>query len=193
MIEQIYRDLHINSLCPQYSNSSIKNAILSSMTNSEIMDIIYWLNNCIKHELFLLKKELRMYKKRDSKKLLRAISQDKQDTYLKIIKSLQWTLDIRNPYCSKKSIDLDSLKSFDIIELICSLSNIDIPHTRSNIRCILPQHKDNTASMHIYNKTNTFYCQWCHRGGTTIDFIKHFFSLETNWEAIKKLNLLINK
>jgi hypothetical protein len=38
-------------------------------------------------------------------------------------------------------------------------------------RCKFPDHKDKTASFHIYPITNTFYCFGCHHGGTLIDFL----------------------
>lgn len=40
-------------------------------------------------------------------------------------------------------------------------------------RCHLPGHKDKTSSCKIYPQTNTFYCFWCHRWGTLIDFVKY--------------------
>lgn len=39
----------------------------------------------------------------------------------------------------------------------------------SNIKC--PFHNDWTASLHVYERTNTFKCFWCQAGGTSIDFI----------------------
>ena len=39
----------------------------------------------------------------------------------------------------------------------------------SNIKC--PFHNDSTASMHVYEQTNTFKCFWCQAGWTAIDFI----------------------
>ena len=40
-------------------------------------------------------------------------------------------------------------------------------------RCKLPDHKDRTASFHVYPHTNTFYCFWCHAGWSIIDFLMH--------------------
>ena len=42
---------------------------------------------------------------------------------------------------------------------------------RDGCRCQFPDHKDKTASFHIYPNTNTFYCFGCHHGGTLIDFL----------------------
>lgn len=39
----------------------------------------------------------------------------------------------------------------------------------ANIKC--PFHDDWTASLHVYEKTNSFKCFWCNAWGTAIDFI----------------------
>ncbi len=38
-------------------------------------------------------------------------------------------------------------------------------------RCQFPDHKDKTASFHVYPITNTFYCFGCHAGWSLIDFL----------------------
>lgn len=38
-------------------------------------------------------------------------------------------------------------------------------------RCQFPDHKDKTASFHVYPNTNTFYCFGCHAWGSLIDFL----------------------
>lgn len=55
---------------------------------------------------------------------------------------------------------------------------------RWSCKCQLPGHNDSTASFHIYEHTNTFYCFGCARGGTLIDFLKHNNKIEVK-DAIK--------
>ena len=50
-----------------------------------------------------------------------------------------------------------------------------------------PFHKDKTASLKVYTKTQTFQCFSCNRGGDFVTFVSRMFGLK-NYEALKKID-----
>ncbi len=161
---------------------SIKQSLLSVMTDSEIAEIIWdkrreW--GFIESE----KKTRIKWERWDRRKLIEFIFLNKQEEINKLIKSLQYVLKSRTTQWWSW-IDLEKAKeSISIVEVIEVVAGIKIKNVNKLIRC--PLHEDSTASFKIYKHTNTFYCQWCHKGGKSIDFIKHFYNCTTR-EAIQK-------
>lgn len=65
-------------------------------------------------------------------------------------------------------------KMISIVDVIQSMTRMNINWTNKNYRCPLPDHrKDNTPSFHIYPHTWTFKCFWCGKWGSVIDFIMY--------------------
>lgn len=86
----------------------------------------------------------------------------------------------------RDQVNIDSLKqNISILDLIEYTWWWKI-NPRNLIKCPFPSHDDSTPSLKVYVHTNTFYCQWCKRWWSTIDFIKGMYSCDTR-EAIKKL------
>jgi len=167
----------------------IKQQVLSVMQDSEIAIIIWdkrkeW--GWVEWEKKLAMKWYRW----DNRKIIELLYLDEQNLLNKTIKELQYVLKSRTVWTSN-DISLEDLKeNVSIVEVIETLSWIRISNTRKLIRC--PLHKDNTASLKIYTKTNSFFCQWCHKWWSPIDFIKHFHNTTTR-EAILKLTNFYNK
>lgn len=44
---------------------------------------------------------------------------------------------------------------------------------RNSCACKLPWHKDHTPSFHVYPHTHSFYCFWCGKWWSLIDFLMH--------------------
>lgn len=58
----------------------------------------------------------------------------------------------------------------------------------NNNMCKCPfGHKDNSPSMKIYDKTNTFYCFACHKSGDFIKMVQLLFNLNFQ-QAMEKIN-----
>lgn len=56
----------------------------------------------------------------------------------------------------------------------------------TNVKC--PFHgADSKPSMHLYDKTNSFYCFTCKKSGSTIDFVKESTGIVDNFEAAKQI------
>lgn len=82
----------------------------------------------------------------------------------------------------KTNLDIKSISIKEIISMY-----IKIPgNLRRNIRCIFPNHRDNSASLKIYENNNSFYCFWCHRWWNILNFISEIEWITTK-EAYKKL------
>lgn len=75
------------------------------------------------------------------------------------------------------------LKSEVSMEKICQFYGINI--NRSN-KALCPFHNDVHNSMHIYS--NNFYCFSCGAHGNIIDFVQHYFKLNSFSEALGKIN-----
>jgi len=57
----------------------------------------------------------------------------------------------------------------------------------SHNKAICPLHNEKTPSLKLYPTTNSFYCFGCGKGGSTIDFVVAYYSLEP-LEAVRKLD-----
>lgn len=66
-------------------------------------------------------------------------------------------------------------------------SGISLDHhrARGNVPC--PFHTDAKPSMHLYDKTNSFYCFSCKKSGSPIDLYKELMGLVDDLEAAKDL------
>lgn len=74
----------------------------------------------------------------------------------------------------------------DNIRIKDCLSYYGIEIDRTN-KCICPFHREKTASMKIYEKTNTYKCFGCGKYGDSIQFVQDYFELNVK-EAVIKLN-----
>lgn len=80
----------------------------------------------------------------------------------------------------------DAAKSVSIKLVYEKYSNNTINTVRYNTNVKCPFHGDDTKpSMHLYEKTNTFYCFTCKKHGSTIDFVKEATGIVDNFEAAK--------
>mgnify|MGYP006420201765 CR=1 FL=1 len=88
--------------------------------------------------------------------------------------------EIDNSY--KKSLDIKSIPIKEIISMYAKIPN----NLRRNIRCILPHHRDKSASLKIYENNNSFYCFGCHKWWNILNLIAEIEWITTK-EAYKKL------
>lgn len=193
-IENIYFEtLFYNELQKEYkpkTNTFCKQEILKNMTDSEVAEIILDKNKELKQLKEELKNEIKTYRW-DSREILILLSKDREEEIEKIIKYLNFQLKLRDPLSTTESISIDDLKSkIDIVSLIELLTWTQIKYTRRLIQCPLRWHDDSTASFKIYENTDSFYCPGCRRGGDHINFIEHYYWINTK-DAIKKFKLLI--
>lgn len=168
---------------------SIKQSLLSVMTDSEIASIIW--DKRREWGLIEWEKKARIkWLRWDRRELVEFLFLSKQELIDKLIKELQYVLRSRQVWWWD-NVDLQKAKeSISIIEVIEVVAWIKISNSYKLIRC--PLHDDSTASLKIYKNTNTFYCQWCHLGGSQIDFIKHFYKCTVR-EAIQKFLTFYSK
>lgn len=98
--------------------------------------------------------------------------------------------EIKNRNNPWTQIDLKELKaSVPIADVVRYYQpSYGVKRWSSNIKC--PFHPDGTASLHVYEKTNTWQCFGCQKGWTAIDFIIH-----SDWcsmrDAIMKLKTFV--
>lgn len=88
--------------------------------------------------------------------------------------------EVNNSY--KKSLDIKSIPIKQIVSMYSKIPD----NLRRNIRCILPSHRDKSASFRIYENNNSFYCFWCHKWWNIVNFISEMEWIDTK-EAYKKL------
>lgn len=173
---------------------SIKQELLSVMTNSDIAEIIWdkrkeW--GYIEWEKKIWIKPYRW----EGRQIIEMFYLDEQNEINRLIKELQYILKSRDVWWWDwfNSEDLQKAKdNISIIDVVQILTWIKVHNTFHLIKCPFPDHKDWTASMKIYKNTNTFYCQWCKRWGSQIDFIKHLTQCSLS-DAIKSFLTLYKK
>ena len=85
----------------------------------------------------------------------------------------------------KKSVDINSIPIKEVVSMYARIPN----NLRRNIRCILPDHKDKSASFRIYENSNSYYCFWCHKWWNIINFISEMENISTK-QAYKKAQKL---
>lgn len=165
----------------------IRQSILSVMTDSEIALII----GEKKGELLSLedekKTELRKFKW-VNREILELLRNDRLEEINAFIKSLMYILNSRNVNTWQKfnTEDLEKAKNLiSITDVIEATTGEKIKCSFRLIKCPFPDHNDSTPSMKIYKNTNSFFCQWCRRWGTQVDFIMHMNKCSLP-EAIKK-------
>ena len=148
--------------------------ILSTMTNSDIM----WMIVEKRKELKLYPTTYEWYQ-----------STHWIDTINSLINKFSFELRQRDPETrddrNTKEFLEQKKKEVSIVNVIQSITwKTIVQWPKHNIKCIMPDHKDKTASMHIYEHTNWWYCFWCHHGWTQVDLIKEHNKCSTG-EAIK--------
>lgn|SRR3990167_3289034 len=81
--------------------------------------------------------------------------------------------------------DFDKIKQYPIREFISRFTRIN-----RNGLAICPIHREKTGSLYIYDKTNSWFCFGCQKGGSIIDFMMELnhYSLK---EALEDLNKII--
>jgi len=80
--------------------------------------------------------------------------------------------------------DIEKIKGFPIFDLIGQFTII------RNGNAICPIHRERTASLHIYEDTNSWFCFGCNKGGSVIDFMMELNQYSLN-EALDDLSKLI--
>lgn len=185
--EQFSQEMEIEADKYYRTPWSIKQDILSIMSDSDIAMII-WEKR--KEWWFLEwdKKRAMKWLRWDNRKLVELLYLDDQEKINKLTSEMQYALKSRsaNPWKGYTAEDLQRAKeSISLTEVIQVLTWIKIHSTYRLIKCQFPSHRDKTASVKIYNNTNSFYCQWCKLGGSQIDYIKHFYNCDIG-SAIKK-------
>jgi len=79
---------------------------------------------------------------------------------------------------------IDDINLYEYIEAVWP-----IKFRLNACQCHLHGHKDKTASFHVYPQTNSFYCFWCARWWSLVDFIMHNNNIEVK-EAISFIKTL---
>ena len=164
-----------------------KNLMLSEMNNSDLA--------CIISDKYEEKKNLEIEKmfalkwwRWDNRKMLELVFNDEIISIEKIIRHLSYELKNRDIYNKdNKSFEekiIEAKNSIWIIDVVEYLSSISVS-LRWNTKCCLHWHDDSTASLHVYENTNSFYCFGCHRWWDQIDFIQHYYDI-SKLEAMKK-------
>ena len=74
--------------------------------------------------------------------------------------------DILSRMNNTRDINKDHAKQKDIQE-VCRM--LDLEMSRNKIHC--PYHEERTPSCHVYEKTNSFYCFGCSKGGDVIELV----------------------
>jgi hypothetical protein len=98
----------------------------------------------------------------------------------KLERTYKLNFESRNVY--KKEIDIQKIPIREILGLYIKVPD----NLRRNIKCFLPNHKDKTASMKIYENTNSFYCFGCWKSWNILNLIAEMEWITTK-EAYKKL------
>ena len=117
----------------------------------------------------------------DSRKLVELFFLEDQEKINKLTNEMQYALRARstNPWKGYTAEDLQKAKdAITIMEVIETTSWVKIHDTFRLIKCPFPAHRDNTPSMKIYKNTNSFFCQWCHKWGSQVDFIMNMNSCD---------------
>lgn len=111
----------------------------------------------------------------DVSAIMDRVFEERQNGHIRTcIRKLEYELRLRHhPEMKNTKEDLDRKKQEipirDVVE-----HYITLPHRArpgSLIQCCMPDHKDKSASLMIYDKTNSWKCFWCLKGGSAIDFI----------------------
>ncbi|MFK7780496.1 MAG: CHC2 zinc finger domain-containing protein [Candidatus Gracilibacteria bacterium] len=187
-----------------YPNSNIERKILESFSKKTLSS----LKNDTEREYFELKsiylKDLRKIQQKDNylngseleKYFLEQFFYYFEGGY-ELKKTLDFIEKVESFYIwnhtsvkDKKSKYID-FKTIPIVPFISKF--VKIPgNLKNNFICIFPDHKDKTASFHIYEKTNTFKCFGCGKSGGAVNFIEGYYGIENN-KACKKILSLYNK
>lgn len=82
----------------------------------------------------------------------------------------------------KKEIDIYKIPIREILSFYIKVPD----NLKRNLKCFLPKHKDKTASLRIYENTNSFYCFGCWKSWNILNLIAEMEWITTK-EAYKKL------
>jgi len=96
------------------------------------------------------------------------------------VKEYRETFDLLN---KKNIVDKHAAKNTDI-EMVCRMLGRE--PIRNKIYC--PYHEEAAPSLHIYTKTNSFFCFSCHKGGDVIELVEGL----KGYSFIDAVNLLNN-
>lgn len=168
---------------------SIKQEMLSVISNWDIAEMIWdkrkeWI--MLEWEKKIAMKGLRW----DARKIIEGFHLDKQEPLNKFGKGMLYLLKIRTQPTTKEEYTAEDLQrakdSVSIMDVIEVTAWIRIHNSYKLIKCPFPAHRDKTPSLKIYKNTNSFYCQWCSKWGSQIDFIMNMFQCDVS-KAIKQL------
>lgn len=154
---------------------NIESELLSILTDSDIA-VIIWDKRKEWGSLEREKKEKMKGLRWDNRRIVELLYLSYQEEINKLTKKLQYILKSRQPDSDDwfNSEDLRRAKETISIQDIIEVTTwIKIHNTYRLIKCPFPDHKDWTASFKVYDKTNSFYCQWCKKGWSQIDFIRY--------------------
>ncbi len=160
--------------------------LFETMTNSDIKDIIFGkqreLEAYLQEPKTTIHKVIATYCERDD--FLWVNKHEKEIRSL--IKRLEWELTCRRKTSRWwKQIDVDALRrNVLIVDVISSCINMSSYRPGRNMKC--PFHEEKTASMHIYEQTNTWRCFGCQKWGSNIDFLMESYGISVK-EAIELL------
>lgn len=165
--------------------SLIKNEVLLTMSNSDIANIVAEK----REEWTEIEKERRLAIKSyrgNNRLIISWFYENKQKDIEALARNLKYILRMRTiDKGDRIEISLQELKnSIPIIDVIESSAGIKIKNIHRLIRCPFPEHNDGTSSFKVY-KNNTFYCFWCRRQWSQIDFLMNIYQIPLN-EAIQK-------
>lgn len=98
----------------------------------------------------------------------------------KLERTYRLNFESKNTY--KKEIDIKTIPIRKVLELY-----IKVPENlKRNLKCFFPKHKDKTASLKIYENTNSFHCFGCWKSWNILNLIAEMENINTK-EAYKKL------
>lgn len=93
-----------------------------------------------------------------------------------------YKLNYETSFHERKNIDISRIPIREILWMYMKVPD----NLRRNIRCIFPGHKDKSASLKIYENSNSFYCFWCHKWWNIVNLIAEMENISTQ-KAYKKI------
>lgn len=147
------------------------------------------------HSHFMWQNEMLQYEMNESERINEMInsvvSESDEDSlaYYKMLWCQQAKREWAKRHHSAFWDDISSVKNqtpiADFIISTCWINKKPIYINGKVDKICCPLHKENTPSLKIYHKTNSWYCFGCHEWGDHIDLLEKFFNI-SKWEAIKK-------
>lgn len=186
-LEDEIKDICDRLQFPEPKQNNVNSEVISSMTSSDIMEIIIDKQQELNKYIEQQKWDRRLYKTPEDIEFRDSKYKTKEEKELRsLIQRLKWEISCRNnEYWQEKQVDLSMLRNkIPILDVIGSCISLTNYRHWDNIKCPLPDHKEKTGSFHIYEQTNTWKCFGCQKWWSQIDFLMYFYNIPL-WEAIK--------